>query len=104
MERNIKFEQALSKITQEEIHKIREIVDKCKKIWRKNGVSLNKNSLQMDLIAVHGSCQKLDFDKLLNFNDFNFIHDIGGIIKNLDRKKIELKDCFLPRCSTINIK
>ena len=67
------------------------------------GSELDRLTLEMDLIAVHGHCQTLNLTKLLGFDDFNFCHDIHGITTHLDRHKIELKDCFLPRCSaTIN--
>lgn len=62
----------------------------------------SKNDIQehvMDLIATHNHCQKLDFKKLLESSEFDFLHDIFGIRKNLDRIEIVLKNNFLPRCS-----
>lgn len=55
--------------------------------------------LSMDLDATHSNGCPLDFDKLLKAKDFDFYHDIYGIIKNLDRSTGELQNCFLPRCS-----
>ena len=41
---------------------------------------------------------ELDYGKLLNFDDFNFIHDVIGILVNINRNNFSLGNCFLPRC------
>ena len=53
-------------------------------------------NIAMDLTATN-QINPLDLNKLLNADDFNFLHDIRGINQNLDRDEIELKNCFLPR-------
>lgn len=53
----------------------------------------------MDLAATHANGCKLDLDKLLAFDNFNFAHDVFGIREHLDRKTGKLKDFFLPRCA-----
>ena len=58
-----------------------------------------KLDLAMDIEATHCNGCPLDLDKLLAFKDFDFFHDIYGIINCLDRDTGELKECFLPRCS-----
>lgn len=50
----------------------------------------------MDLEVVH-SKTPLNLHKLLTTDNFNFIHDVGGIRKHLNRDTGELEDCFLPR-------
>jgi len=60
---------------------------------------IDEVSVRMDIMATHISGCPLDFDKLEGFDDFNFLHDMGGISEHLDRKTGKLKDCFLPRCS-----
>lgn len=66
----------------------------------KRAVSLfpgaDKLTIEMDLEAAHKSVG-IDFDKLENFDDFNFMHDIVGIDKNINRNSGELGNCFLPR-------
>ena len=52
----------------------------------------------MDIGATHIN-KKLNLDKLLKFNDFNFLHDITGITYNINRETGKLENCFLPRCS-----
>lgn len=56
-------------------------------------------TLRMDVTAVHLNCMKLDFDKLLAFPDFDFVHDIFGIARHIDRENAQLRDCFVPRCA-----
>lgn len=60
---------------------------------------IDRMTLNMDLVAVHvGDCP-MDFGKLLKADDFNFFHDVFGIMNHIDRNTGKLRDCFLPRCS-----
>jgi len=54
---------------------------------------------EMDLTATHLNGCPLDLEKLKNFDDFNFSHDIFGIRANINRNNGKLENCFLPRCS-----
>jgi hypothetical protein len=56
-------------------------------------------SMQMDLIATHANGNPLDFAKLEAFDDFNLLHDLGGIYQHLDRSTGKLRDFFSPRSS-----
>ena len=56
-------------------------------------------SLNMDLSACHANGCALDFEKLLAADDFTFFHDVGGIVKNMNRSTGKLNNCFLPRCA-----
>jgi len=51
----------------------------------------------MDVTACHMNGCPLDLEKLLNADDFNFIHDITGINRYLDHVTGELGNCFVPR-------
>ncbi len=55
-------------------------------------------SLQMDLTACHLNGTPLDLKRLLEFDSFNFSHDIYGIINHIDRNDGKIKRYFLPRC------
>ncbi len=55
--------------------------------------------LMMDITAVHLNDTKLDLDRLLQADEFNFMHDIYGIYSHLNRKTGKLKNCFLSRCA-----
>lgn len=53
----------------------------------------------MDLSAVHSNGNPMDFEKLLAAPEFDFMHDIDGIMRHLDRNTGTLQDFFSPRCS-----
>lgn len=53
----------------------------------------------MDLEATNCNGCPLNFQKLLDFPDFDFNHDIAGIRRHIDRSTGRLGDCFSPRCS-----
>jgi len=81
-------------MTSEDINNINII---CKRV-KNSFPDIDYVSLQMDLHAVHMCGCKLDFLKLLEFDEFNFAHDIYGIMNHINRESGELKKCFLPRC------
>lgn len=62
------------------------------------------NGERMSLIMDIESADKvfnLRLEDLLNADDFNFVHDISGIINNIDRSKYPATDfnLFVPRYS-----
>lgn len=52
--------------------------------------------LQMDITAAHLHIH-MNLEQLLAFDDFNFNHDIFGIIRNLNRETGKLENYFVPR-------
>jgi hypothetical protein len=58
---------------------------------------LDPMTLQMDITATHCNGTKLDLERFLKSDDFNFIHDIVGIINHINRYTGKLSNCFLPR-------
>ena len=52
---------------------------------------------EMDIIAVHCNDCELDLAGLLEAENFDFMHDVAGIIGHIDRKTGKLTDCFRPR-------
>lgn len=57
-------------------------------------------SALMDLRACHATDVPLDLERLLNeFDDYNFLHDVVGIKRHMNRETGKLMDCFLPRCA-----
>ena len=60
-----------------------------------------KSTIMMDVSAAHIK-YPLDLEGLLNAEDFDFIHDVAGINRHIDRKTGDLKDCFLPRFAIAN--
>lgn len=55
--------------------------------------------LNMDITAAHSNGCRLKLAELLKADDFNFAHDIIGIVRNLDRDTGKLMNCFCPRYS-----
>jgi hypothetical protein len=53
----------------------------------------------MDLCAANGNNgnRKLDLERLLVADDFNFTHDICGIARHMNRTTGRLGDHFVPR-------
>lgn len=56
-------------------------------------------TLDMDLCAAHGNNgnRRLDLERLLVADDFNFMHDITGIARHMDRTSGKLGGHFVPR-------
>lgn len=42
----------------------------------------------------------LDLQKLLDFPDGDFFHDVNGIVRHMNRETKKLGDCFMPRCAS----
>lgn len=78
---------------------IRDIVQRAVKVAKKHGSKVDPEDLEMDLRATHANGCPMDFQKLLGADDFNFIHDVFGIRRHIDRSTGELTDYFLPRCA-----
>ena len=57
----------------------------------------DKQDVEIDITACHITFCKLDLQKLLNADDFNFAHDTVGIRNNIDRDTGKLLNCFVPR-------
>ena len=79
------------KATLNEANTIQAIADRAK--------PKNRLSFAMDLEAAHSNGCPLDFQKLKDFDDFNFWHDVNGIQRNIDRRTGKLLNCFVPRCA-----
>lgn len=69
------------------------ILDRAEKL----GIKFKRTSLIMDL----DSLRELDLPRLEQFPDFDFAHDICGIMRHMDRSSWpgKLTGCFSPRCT-----
>jgi len=81
----------------EETELIQKIVQRALKYWERLGLDMNRSNLEMDISACHANGCPLELQKLLDADDFNFIHDIAGIMQHINRKTGKLKKLFLPR-------
>jgi len=83
--------------TPEEFQAMRAIAVRSRKVL--TGENARYGDTAMDLSACHANGCPLDFEKLLAAPDFDFIHDVLGIRRHLDRATGNLMDCFVPRCA-----
>lgn len=70
---------------------------RAKNYYDQNGPKRSLMEIEMDITACHCNGCELDLEKLLTFDDFNFMHDVGGIANHINRTTGKLEDCFLPR-------
>lgn len=83
-------------LTVEERKTVLAIVDRAVRLYAAHDVEIDALSLDMDLCATHYTCP-LRLADLLAADEFNFVHDISGIMRHLNRQTGELGGCFLPR-------
>lgn len=76
---------------------IRMIVTRAAKLAESVGTVLDRLEITMDLAACHANGCPMDFKALVNADDFNFTHDVGGINRHIDRETGKLGGCFRPR-------
>lgn len=87
------------KTTTEDAALIQQIADRAAKLAATFDLTYQRPDIGMDITAVHVNSCPLDLEKLLDFDDGNFGHDVFGIRRFLDRDTGELRDCFVPRCA-----
>lgn len=81
--------------------KIAAIVTRAEAKAESMGVPFHRPSVMMDITAAHCNGCALDLDKLAEAPDFDFVHDVWGISRHINRRTGKLEDCFAPRCAFI---
>lgn len=76
---------------------INKIVERAMAIYEKNDIGRDAMDITMDIEACHLNGCPLRLAEMLVADDFNFMHDIGGINRHLNRQTGKLMNCFLPR-------
>jgi len=92
--KNVSFE-----VTKKERELIDAIAIRAHEMFKKAGVSYPILDIEMDITATHANGNKLRLKDLLDADDFNFSHDVGGIRWHLNRDIGQLMECFVPRFS-----
>lgn len=82
-----------------EMKLIGKIADRAITLYAKHNVRVERLDTLLDVMTVHQKAQPLRLADLLAADDVNFIHDITGINRHLDRETYKLNDGFLPRFS-----
>lgn len=84
--------------TKEEQAVVTSIAQRAISIAALNGVrGVKPIDFEMDIIATHANGCPLDLDRLSAADEFNFVHDVFGIRRHLNRETGKLENCFLPR-------
>ena len=78
--------------SKEEIMILREISLRAVRLFP----NANLLNVEMDVNAAHLSCP-LKLKEMLASDDADFMHDIGGISRHINRETGELENCFVPR-------
>ena len=78
-----------------------ELMDKVMDRVKRHGITESDRLLNvhMSLTACHLNGTPLDLQKLLDFDDFDFVHDVTGIDAHTSRVTGKLTGWFLPRCA-----
>lgn len=88
------------KVTREEAEIILKIAERWHSLCRKHGRTTTAIlDTTMDLTATHANNHPLRLQELLEADDFNFSHDVGGIYHHMNRETGKLEGCFFPRFS-----
>lgn len=73
------------------------IANRAADIARESSISAQPLDFAMDIVATHANGCPLRLEDLLDANDVDFIHDVFGINRHIDRGTGQLQDCFVPR-------
>lgn len=84
--------------TAEEAEAVKAIIARAAAMEKAAHRRLDRLSLNMDLSAAHAAVG-LDLARLAAFPDFDFAHDVYGIMRHMDRTTGKLGGYFLPRCT-----
>lgn len=74
-----------------------QVANRAVKVWREMGRELDYQQISLDLVACHANGCPMDFAAMLAAGESDFVHDIAGIQRHIDRETGQLRDCFLPR-------
>ena len=69
------------------------------KIYKAYGIETDLIEILMDVAACHLNGNPLLLRDMLEADEFNFMHDILGIARHINRKNGHLENCFSPRFS-----
>jgi len=88
-------------ITRSDRELMERVCDRAEGILAKipNSAPVKRRDMMMDLTAVHANGNPLDFQRMLDADDFNLSHDVFGIMRHIDRTTGKLMNFFSPRFS-----
>lgn len=91
------------KVSKEDRVLIEKIVTRYQTIVRRGGKMplIDHVDREMDIAACHANGTPLLLAELLAAKEFDFMHDIIGIQRHINRETGKLNDHFLPRCAAL---
>ena len=84
-------------ITKNDAEAIARIVARSVELCHSFDVIVNAMDLSMDITAVHANGCPLDLARFADASVADFTHDVGGIVRFVDRTTGQLNGGFLPR-------
>ena len=79
-----------------EVNKLKQALDRLEDLEAKYDLRhTDRMTMSLQLVQV---ANQLDIDRLLEFDDSNFIHDMSGINAHVIPDSNEFQSCFYPRC------
>ena len=84
--------------TRQELELISNIANRALSMFQEQGVPAKKLDLFMDIEYAHRDAP-MDLQKLADFPDGDFGHDIAGIYNNFNRETLKMENSFSPRCA-----
>lgn len=85
--------------TREEFELIAKIVKRTNALQSELDIKpYNTVDLALSLELAHHTCP-MDLQQLLESNCYDFSHDVGGIMRHINRDTGQLEECFQPRCA-----
>lgn len=85
------------KVSKSEHRTIVEIADRATTLARQHGIEYPTTEAMMDVTAAHANGCPLKLADLLAAEQFDFVHDVFGIRRHINRTTGQLEDCFVPR-------
>lgn len=74
-----------------------DLIEKCVKRAALFLVSTSRCDIELSLTKAH-SYRPLDLEALFSSRNNDFVHDVAGIVRHIDRFTGALVDGFCPRC------
>jgi hypothetical protein len=85
------------KITKADAALARVIARRARELYLAHKVDRDLTDIIMDLTATSANGCPMDFERLAVADNFNLMHDVGGIARHLDRETGKLGNHFSPR-------
>jgi hypothetical protein len=88
--------------TDEELALIEKIVERAENVGYVRGRKsrshwYTKTTMTLDLLAANANGNPMDFERMLATDDLNFLHDVAGIARHMNRETGKFNDFFSPR-------